>query len=134
MNSLDIGGKALASFTVRMNTIASNLANATTVSSSEQDAFRGLKPVFRAVYADSMQKDGAATVVVDRIVENQAPVEQRYEPGHEMADSNGYIYLSNVEVTDELVDLVELRNQYQSAIKAMTTTKSLMLKTLNLGG
>jgi flagellar basal-body rod protein FlgC len=134
----DVAGSGMAAQSLRLNTVASNLANADSVSSSPQGAYRAKEPLFAAVQralgsAKSAEGDSAVGVQVKGVTESQADVQARYEPGNPMADATGYVYGSNVNPIDELVNMISASRSYQNNVEAMNTTKQLMLKTLDLG-
>ena len=126
----DITGSALAAQSVRLNTVASNLANADAVSGDETSVYRARMPVFKAL----TENDGSnAGVQVLGVVESQAPVNQRYEPGHPLADADGYVYAPNVNVAEEMANMISAARSYQSSIEVLNTAKDLALRTLTLG-
>jgi flagellar basal-body rod protein FlgC len=132
-NQFDMGARALSAQLVRLNTITSNIANAGAVSGSEEKAYRAMKPVFEAKYADDAETSGVATVDVVDIQKSQKSVPRLSQPGHPLADKDGFIYLSNVDVPEELVDMMETSRQYQNTTEALNTMKSLTMQTLRLG-
>ena len=129
MSVFDISGRAMAAQLVRLNTTASNLANAGSVAGSEAQAFRALKPVFRAVTGG----DGQATVAVDRITTSTAMPTKRHDPNHPLADGNGDVWEAAVDSAAELVDMIETSRQYQNNVQVLQTAKSLTLDTLRIG-
>jgi flagellar basal-body rod protein FlgC len=129
----DISGGALSAQSVRLNTIASNLANAEVVASSAEQAYRGRYPVFSSVMNSELGERGAASVRVDRIVESEVPARKEYSPSHPQADDEGYIYLSNVNSAEELANMISASRSYQGSVEAMNTTKQLIMRTLTLG-
>jgi len=131
LSIFDIAGRAMSAQLVRLNSSASNLANAGAVASSADAAFRPLKPVFQTIYdgADS----GRATVGVASVVRADVQPGRRYEPGHPLADADGFIHLAAVDPQMELVELVETARQYRNNIEVLETAKSLTLETLRLG-
>lgn len=129
LNVFDIAGRAMSAQLVRLNTTASNLANAGSVASSEGSAFRALKPVFRAV-ADG---PGIATVQVDRIVTASAAPARRHEPSHPLADANGDVWEAGVDRNAEMVEMIEAARQYQNNVQVLETAKSLILETIRIG-
>jgi len=129
MNVFDIAGRAMSAQLVRLNTTASNLANAGSVAGSEKDAFRALKPVFRAIG----EKPGVATVQVDRVIASSTTPTKRHEPNHPLADANGDIWEAGVDSTVEMVEMIEAARQYQNNVQVLETAKSLMLDTLRVG-
>jgi len=132
---LDIAGSAMNAQMLRLNTTASNLANANTVSSTEQGAYRAKQTVFATVLdgTSALSANPVGGVNVPEIVESQAPVPKRYEPGNPMADADGYIYASNVNEVEEMANMISASRSYQSNAEIFNTTKTLMLRTLQLG-
>ncbi len=130
MSLFDIAGRAMSAQLVRLNTSASNLANAGAVTKSEETAYRPLKPVFQTLYEGA---SGKATVGIAGVVTSNAAPQKRYEPGHPLADAEGYIHLSAVDPNAELVEMVETARQYRNNIEVLETAKSLTLETLRMG-
>ena len=135
----DIAGSGLSAQSVRLNTVASNLANADSVSGDPSTVYKARHPVFEAVRASlGAQAGGAsqgadAAVRVTGIVESNAAPSSRYEPGNPLADSNGYVYAPNVNVVEEMVDMISASRAYQNNVEVLNTSKDLMLATLKLG-
>jgi flagellar basal-body rod protein FlgC len=99
----DIAGRAMSAQLVRLNTTASNLANAGSVSGSKDAAFRAIKPVFRSV----TDAPGVATVRVDRVVASQTEPTKRHAPDHPLAAKNGDVWEAGVDSAAELVEMIE---------------------------
>ncbi len=129
MSIFEISGRAMAAQLVRMNTSASNLANAGTISGSEGNAFRAMKPVFRTIMGEA----GRATVQVDRIDTSTAKPVKRHDPNHPLADQDGNIWEAAVDSTAEMVEMLEISRQYQNNVQVLATAKSLINETLRLG-
>jgi flagellar basal-body rod protein FlgC len=129
MNVFDIAGRAMSAQLVRLNTTASNLANAGSVSSTREGAVRALKPVFQTV----TDRPGVATVSVSRVVEANEEPTRRYSPGHPLADRDGYVWEAGVDSAAELVEMIESARQYQNNVQVLQTAKTLTLDTLRLG-
>lgn len=129
MSIFEISGRAMAAQLVRMNTSASNLANAGTVSGSADKAFRAMKPVFRTVMGEA----GRATVQVDRIDTSTAVPVKRHDPNHPLADKDGNIWEAAVDSTAEMVEMLEISRQYQNNVQVLATAKGLISETLRLG-
>ena len=132
-NIFDIAGRSMSAQMVRLNTVASNLANARSVASSDAEAYKAVKAVFKTVYADDIQKTGISSVDVDSIVEVDRPAEKSYQPGHPKADKDGFIYTAAVNVDEELVEMLEASRQYENNVEMVTTLRSLMMRTINMG-
>jgi flagellar basal-body rod protein FlgC len=131
----DIAGSGLSAQSVRLNTVASNLANADSVSGDPNKVYKARHPIFEAVKASlaSQPQDGNAAVRVRGIMENQAAPSARYEPGNPLANSEGYVYAPNVNVVEEMVDMISASRAYQNNVEVMNTSKEMMLATLKLG-
>lgn len=125
-----VAGRAMSAQLIRMNTTASNLANAGTVASSEATAYRSIKPVFRTHFDEA---SGMSTVDVELIVTAGADPNKRYDPGNPMADKDGNVWESSVDQTREMVDMLETARSYQNNVEVMQTAKSLIIDTLKLG-
>lgn len=131
----DVAGSGMAAQSLRLNTVASNLANADSVASSPNAAYRAKEPLFATVQRGLAAKgeEGTQGVQVLGVTESQAAVESRYEPGNPLADGNGYVYASNVNPVDELVNMISASRSYQNNVEVMNSTRQLMQKTLDLG-
>lgn len=125
----DISGRAMAAQMVRLSTNASNMANVGSVASSEAQAYRAMKPVFKTV----MDANGLATVQIDRIDQSTVKPMKRHDPGHPLADADGNVWEAAVDNAVELVEMIETSRQYQNNVQALQTAKGLMLETLRIG-
>jgi flagellar basal-body rod protein FlgC len=119
---------------VRMNTTASNLANAGGVAGSDAAAYRTMKPVFRTSFDTANGgASGLATVDVERIATAGEAPTKRYDPSNPLADKDGNVFDAAVDETRELVDMMETARTYQNNVEVMQTAKSLIIDTLKLG-
>lgn len=119
---------------VRLNTVASNLANADSVAGTPEAAYRAREPLFSAVQNRLAGGDAPGEgVQVLGVTESQAAIPSRYEPGNPLADADGYVYSSNVNPVDELVNMISASRSYQNNVEVMNSTRQLMQKTLDLG-
>ncbi|PHQ58094.1 MAG: flagellar basal body rod protein FlgC [Porticoccus sp.] len=132
-NVFDISGTALSAQSVRLNAISSNMANADVVSGSAETAYRARYPVFTSAYDAVSGSSDAVGVRVSGMVESRLAARQEYMPSHPMADENGFIYMSNVNIVEEMANMISASRSYQSSVEAMNTTKQLILRTLSLG-
>lgn len=129
----DIAGSAMAAQSVRMNTTASNLANAGAVAGTPEAAYRARQPLFETVLADPFGDAASVGVRVAGVTESAAEPQRVHQPGHPEADEEGYVYLSNVNPVDELVNMITASRSYQNSIEVLETSKELVLRTLNIG-
>jgi len=132
-NIFDIAGSGMSAQSLRLNTTASNLANADSVSSSVDQTYRTRSPVFAAVLDDAQQGYKQGGVQVKGIVESQAPVRQEYNPSHPMANDDGYVFHSNVDPIAEMANMMSASRSYQNNVEIANTSKQLLLRTLQLG-
>ena len=144
----DSAGSGLSAQSVRLNTVASNLANADSVSGDPSTVYKARHPVFEAVKSSvasqALSASGGlsistgadqsdAAVRVRGIVESTADPTERYEPGNPLANADGNVYSPNVNVIDEMTDMISASRAYQNDIEVMNTSKELMVATLKLG-
>ena len=119
--------RGLSAQMVRMNAAASNLSNAGSVAKSEGEAYRPIRTVFRT---EMDKASGLATVRVESIQRSDVAAIQQYDPDHPLADEDGNIWLSPVDETSEMVEVMESARQYQNLVQAMQTAKQLMIDTM----
>lgn len=129
-NVFTIAGSAMNAQSQRLNTVASNLANADSATGPDGKAYRAKQVVFNTV---PVGDEGGAGVNVAAVVEDQSPMKQVYDPKHPLADDKGYVTLPNVNVVEEMVNMISASRSYQSNVEMLNTSKTLLLKTLNLG-
>jgi flagellar basal-body rod protein FlgC len=127
----DIAGSALAAQSVRLSSVASNLANADNISSDPNTVFKAHLPVFKS--APELAGGQTPGVRVVGINEDQAPAEKRFEPGNPLADGQGYVYAPAINPVEQMVDMISASRSYQDSVDVMNTAKELALKTLSLG-
>jgi flagellar basal-body rod protein FlgC len=125
-----VAGRAMSAQLTRLNTTASNLANAGGVASTPDAAYKTMKPVFRT-HLDAAT--GLSTVDVEKIVTAGSAPTKRYDPSNPQADKDGNVYAAAVDETQELVDMMETARAYQNNVEVMNTAKSLVSDTLKLG-
>jgi flagellar basal-body rod protein FlgC len=124
-----IAGSAMTAQSVRLNTIASNLANADTAAPSEAEAYRARKPVFAAV----MENDAGGRVQVLDVVQSADPVRKVYEPGNPLADAEGMVVYSNVNSVAEMADMMSASRAFETNVEVLGRIKSMQQSLLKLG-
>lgn len=132
-NVFNVAGSSMSAQSVRLNTVASNLANADTVGTSEKDIYRSRQPVFAAVLQTLGEEQSSIPVRTAGIVESQQPARQEYQPDHPQANDEGYIYRSNVNTIEEMTNMMAASRSYQNSVEVFNTSKQLLLKTLSIG-
>ncbi len=134
-NIIGIAGTALNAQMVRLNTTASNVANASTVSTTEEGAYRAKRPVFRALVEEQMTHAGArhvGGVKVDQLVDDSAPVRRVYEPSNPLANPDGFVFHSNVNEVSEMVEMMSASRSYQNNVEVSNTARQLLMRTIDL--
>jgi flagellar basal-body rod protein FlgC len=129
MNVFGISGSAVSAQSQRLNVVASNLANAEAVAGPDGQSYKSRQVVFQTQSAP----DGTAGVKVSSVIEDQSPAKRVYEPGHPMADEQGYLTQSNVNVVEEMVNMISASRSYQNNVEVMNTARQLLQKTLQMG-
>lgn len=129
-NILNVAGSAMNAQSQRLNTVASNLANADSATSSTGEVYKAKQVVFAAT---PVGENGATGVNVAAVVEDQSPMKVVYDPKNPLADEKGNVTMPNVNVVEEMVNMISASRSYQSNVEMMNTTKTLLLKTLTLG-
>ncbi|MAA63369.1 MAG: flagellar basal body rod protein FlgC [Alteromonadaceae bacterium] len=143
-NIFDIAGSGMTAQSLRLNTTASNIANAETASSSTEETYRARKPVFAAIQQDVMSGDAfgagwgansaASTgVQVEGIVESDEDLQMRYQPDHPASNEDGYVFYPNVNVVEEMADMMSSSRSFEMNVDVMNTAKSMMQRILTLG-
>ncbi len=144
-NIFDIAGTGMNAQSLRLNTTASNLANAQSASSSVDEVYRSRQPVFAAIQQEAMRAsvtegaysdnevDAAAGVQVMGIVESDAPLQRRYEPGHPKVDAEGYVFYPNVNPVEEMANMIAASRSFQMNVEVMNSAKQMVQRVLTLG-
>ena len=133
-NIMNISGTGMAAETVRLNTTASNIANANSVSSSYEDTYKARHPVFAAAMQQASQDQTKGVGVnVLGVVESQKPLQVEYAPNNPMADANGFIYKPNVNIVEEMADMLSASKDYETNVQVADTTKRIFRRVLQLG-
>ena len=134
-NIFNIAGSGMNAQMVRLNTTASNLANAGVVAGSEKDAFRPKRAVFETLVNANLQgysKEFIGGVKVAEIVSDDSQAKQIHDPNNARADENGFVYGSSVSEVTEMVEMMTAARSYENNVKVMTTARQLMLRTLEI--
>ena len=128
---LDISGSALTAQSQRLNTTASNLANADSATTANGTPYKAKQVVFSAQPLSNT--DNSVGVRVASINEDQSPARRVHDPRHPLADKDGYVNMPNVNVIEEMVNMISASRSYQTNAELMNTAKTLLLKTLQIG-
>lgn len=133
MNVFDVSARAMNAQMLRLNTVASNLANMNSVSTHKEDAYRPMRPVFETEFADQLQQNGLSTVNVSQIVQLDREPVQSFQPDHPLANDDGYVFQAAVNSDEEMVEMMEASRQYQNTLEVVSTLRNLMAKTTRMG-
>jgi flagellar basal-body rod protein FlgC len=133
LSALKISSSAMTAQMVRMNTTASNLANMDVVGSTDEQAYRAKKPIFKTVMENTTLNNFEASVKVNGIYVSDRANIQRYDPQNPAASDDGYVFMSNVNSIEEMVDMTDASRSYQTNVEVMNATKKMMMSTLQLG-
>ena len=140
LNVFDVSGSGMAAQTLRLNTTASNIANAQSVAENPEDTYRARYPVFQTALSTQMGQVGAdpnqsanAGVQVPGIIESQRDLVVRFEPDHPYANEEGYVTYPNVSVVEEMANMISASRSFQINVEVMNTAKSLAERVLTLG-
>lgn len=144
-NIFDIAGTGMNAQSLRLNTTASNLANAQSASSSVNEVYRSRQPVFAAIQRDAMRASAVEGTYSDNevesqvgvqvlgIVESDAPLQRRYEPDHPKADEQGYVFYPNVNPVEEMANMIAASRSFQMNVEVMNSAKQMVQRVLTLG-
>ncbi|MEQ1629925.1 MAG: flagellar basal body rod protein FlgC [Gallionella sp.] len=129
-NIFNVAGSGMTAQSQRLNTVASNLANADSTTSADGTPYKAKQVVFSATPMGAGDVQG---VKVNAVVEDNSPMKMVYDPKHPMANKEGYVAMPNVNVVDEMVNMISASRAYQNNVDVLNTSKTLLLKTLTIG-
>jgi len=138
-SSMDISATALSAERTRMNLISSNLANVNSTRTAEGGPYKRKDAIFTATplpgsFASALDKaQGARSVEVTGVVEDQRPPRLQYEPSHPDANAAGYVAYPNVNPVEEMADMINATRSYEANVTAVQAAKSMAMKTLEIG-
>jgi flagellar basal-body rod protein FlgC len=129
----DIAGSAMTAQSMRLNVVASNMANADSVTSSNGQPYRAKQVVFEAKPLNNAAPKGVASVAVAKVVDDPSPMKLVYDPKNPYANGDGYVTMPNVNVVEEMTNMISASRSYQADVEMMNTAKSMIQRTLTLG-
>ena len=129
----DTAATGMSAQSLRLNLVASNMANVDSVSSSIDETYRARQPVFSAMLDRLNPNAPAVGVEMKGVVESQAPLTVEYAPEHSLANDEGYIYRPNVNIVEEMANMISASRSYESNVEVINTAKQLMSATLRMG-
>ena len=131
-SNFDISGSAISAQSIRLNTTASNLANTETVASSPKEAYRSKQPIFQAMMDDRSRPEKVGVRMLG-ITESNGEAKPLYDPGHKLANEEGYVFGSNVNSVEEMANMISASRSYQNNVEVLSTSRDLLLHVLSLG-
>ncbi|MET0066201.1 MAG: flagellar basal body rod protein FlgC [Candidatus Thiodiazotropha sp.] len=129
----DTAATGMSAQTLRLNLVASNMANADAVSSSIEETYRARQPVFQTILDETSADPTPQGVRMAGVVESQAPLIEEYAPDHPLANEAGYIFRPNVNTVEEMANMISASRSYQSNVEVANAAKQLLLATLRMG-
>lgn len=137
-SAMEVAASGLSAERTRMNTVASNLANARTTRTDAGGPYKRLDPVFEAVGLDNERgviatQGGVSKVKVARIQEDTRPGMMVYEPGHPDANASGYVEYPNVNAVEEMVNMITASRAYEAGVTSIDTVKQMGRSALDIG-
>jgi|SRR5450830_645552 len=129
-NIFNVSGSAMSAQSLRLNTTASNIANADSATGPDGQPYRAKQVVFKTVPYGDIENSG---VKVDQVVEDKSPPRLMYDPKNPLADPNGYVAMPNVNPVEEMVNMISASRSYQTNVETMNTAKNMLMKTLTIG-
>jgi len=136
-NVFNVSGSALNAQTIRLNTTASNLANAESTDGDATKVYRARHPVFQSMMSSAAgfddEEDASSGVRVLGVVESTTPPLKSYQPGNPLADKDGYVYTSNVNSIEEMTNMISANRSFSTNVEAINTARDLLLKVIAMG-
>lgn len=132
-NVFDIAGSAMTAQSMRLNVVASNMANADSITSSNGQPYRAKQVVFQAQPLNATMPSGVAGVSVAKVIDDPSPMKMVYNPSNPYANDQGYVTMPNVDVVEEMTNMISASRSYQADVEMMNTAKSMIQRTLTLG-
>lgn len=132
-NVFDIAGSAMTAQSMRLNVVASNMANADSVTGSDGQPYRAKQVIFQAQAVNNAMPKGVSGVAVTRVVDDPSPMKLMYDPQSPFANAEGYVTMPNVNVVEEMTNMISASRSYQANVEMMNTAKTMIQRTLTLG-
>lgn len=131
MSIFQLVGSAMHAQSTRLNTVASNLANAESITGDPNETYRARQPIFESVQVGD--DPAIRGVRVTKVVESSAPPLKRYEPGNPLADGDGFVYAPNIDAVAQMVNMISAARSFQANVEMLNTAKDLAIATINVG-
>jgi flagellar basal-body rod protein FlgC len=136
LDTLEITASGLTAQRLRLQTIASNMANARTTRTAEGGPYKRQMPVLQAVqdkpFGSSLERELSRVMVVE-VVESDAPPLVVFDPGHPDADAEGYVKYPNVNILEEMVDLMTTSRSFEANANVLEVTEMMANTAIEIG-
>lgn len=132
-NVFDIAGSAMTAQSMRLNVVASNMANADSVTGSDGQPYRAKQVIFQAQAVNNSMPNGVNGVAVTKVIDDPSPMKLKYDPQSPFANAEGYVTMPNVNVVEEMTNMISASRSYQANVEMMNTAKTMIQRTLTLG-
>ncbi|MEZ0245443.1 MAG: flagellar basal body rod protein FlgC [Methylophilaceae bacterium] len=132
-NVFDIAGSAMTAQSMRLNVVASNMANADSVTGSDGQPYRAKQVIFQAQAVNNSMPNGVNGVAVTKVIDDPSPMKLKYDPQNPFANAEGYVTMPNVNVVEEMTNMISASRSYQANVEMMNTAKTMIQRTLTLG-
>lgn len=137
-SAMEVAASGLSAQRTRMNTIASNMANAQTTRTEQGGPYRRVDPLFEAVRLERMNateptEQAVRLVQVAEVVQDQRPGTLVYQPGHPDANPDGYVEFPNVNVVEEMVNMITASRAYEAGVTSIEAVKGIAQSALEIG-
>jgi len=132
-NIFEIAGSGMTAQSMRLNVVASNMANADSVTGADGQPYRAKQVVFQAKPLNTSMGAGSSGVVVAKVIDDPSPLKLVYDPKSPYANAQGYVSRPNVNVVEEMTNMLSASRSYQANVEMMNTAKTLVQRTLTLG-
>ncbi len=129
----NIAGSGMSAQSVRMNTVASNLANAGSTATDPANVYRAKQPVFQSIMTSLAGKNSSTGVMVSSILESTEQPKKVHDPKNPLANEQGYVYKTNVNSVEEMTNMISASRSFQNNVEVLNTTKQLLLATIKMG-
>jgi flagellar basal-body rod protein FlgC len=129
----DTAATGMSAQSLRLNLVASNMANADSVSSSIDQTYRARQPVFKTLLDETSVDAPTIGVGMAGVVESQAPLIKEFSPEHPLANAEGYIFRPNVNLVEEMANMMSATRSYQGNVEVANAAKQLLMATLRMG-
>ncbi len=132
----NIAAQGMTAQSIRLNTTASNLANVDSMSGDESAVYKTRSPIFETFSLGDTDIDGQSSAMglrVTGISESTEKLTKEYQPENPLANSEGYVYKSNVNMIQEMSNMISASRSYANNSEIITTAKNMMMKTISMG-